>query len=374
MFVGSAKDLRKGVVIKSTDRRSRNEDTKKQEKCQDLSILNAKKSVVLSSSITSIDGVIEKVKNDREIRLNDREINTKATKIQGWCRGILWRQKFRREKRRLFDNNISDISNLVGVCKSRNIEFVTPIDASLKLFTLFFQKYIVLDYNDVDEVNRLLRLCELVVFPSLIQSDLSKNIICNDQFLNKFGKIILDSIMNTLKSLNCRENVMPVNIDRVKKCVLYLSAFAGRYNENSSLDSRFNAFRQYMQNSRNIVTAIRSLLVSFSRPLIESNNMSATFPSAHEVIADELILFLIFFIEINGCQDENINQFYSEIFTVPILTSILSDAIIRKLVNWKYFINILKLCQRDDQLLPYTTSAIQSKHWLFGTFNILLHW
>ncbi len=373
MFVGTAKDLRKGVIIKSTDRRNRNEDTKKQEKCQDLWTSTAKKSVLVCSSISSIDGIIEKVKSDREIRLNDRENNMKATKIQSWSRGIMSRQKFRREKSRLFDNNISDILNLVAVCKSRNIEFVTPIDASLKLFTLFFQKYGVLDYNNMDEVNRIFSLCELVVFPSIIQSDLTKNIISNDQFLNKFGKITIASIMNILKSLNYGGNVMSINIDRVKKCVLCLSAFAGRYNENISLDSRFTIFRQYMQNTRNIVIEIRSLLLSFSRPLIDSNNMSNIVSSTYKIIADELILFLIFMIEIDGYQDVSINQFYSEIFTVPILTLILSDAIIRKLVNWKYFINILKLCQRDDQLLPSTSSAIQSKHWLFGTFVIYLY-
>jgi len=382
MFIGSSKDLRKGVVIKLTDRRSssvgsgstRNEDsTNKNNKSQ--SSTSSKNSVLISSSFASVDDMIEKVKNDRQHRQNDREMNVNTIRIQSWYRGMICRQKFRREQRKLFDNNISDISRLLTVCKSRNIEFVTPIDVSLKLFILFFQKYISLDYTELDEINRILSLCEFLIFPSLLQADSSKNIISNDHFLDKFGKKILDSIMHILKSLTYYTS-KKLSIDklRIKKCVLCLIAFAGRFNENISLNSRFNVSRQNMENSVDVFKEIRIILASFSQSLIDSNNSNNSnnsnkiTPSPYEQIADELVLFLIYLIDVDGSnQEKKIEQFYSEIFTVPIFTLLLSEITIKKLLNWKYLINVLKLCRGDDKILPATSSAIKSKHWLFGT-------
>lgn len=310
--------------------------------------------------------LLDKVRQDREERNKLNELRLVTVKVQAW-----WRQKYQklrlvRYERSDFDKKLGDIKNLTALLQKKKVDFVAPPGVVLDMCNkLFFWKHHV---DSIEENKRRVSLCKYVLLPSLCELDPSKNVItllaskpilCNTLIRQIIRLLRLSQRSIDISDITCF--VLP--------CLRHLLGLGApfRMQYHSSLLNAFDTTRRrlsplFLQEIREyfIFRASQLFMDAYDENALQYS-LTCVDENTPECRAIDILLSLI------SCEPSLLSNFVTHILSAPMVTQLLSQAMLRKIVSLSEFTSIMA-CSVDlwNTLLPSPFAGLSSGQWLLG--------
>ena len=406
------RDLRKGAVA------SRKPTTKQISNPSDVIAVKS------NDNLKAADAV-EYARLEREKRKFNRELNFHVVKIQAWWRGRWTTYNLVSSLREGVDKKLDDIEKVSTLLMEKNnILFVPPVAICTELIC----KAVSFGIRMRDDSKRFIRVCKLVLIPSLSQQDPTKNVITSiynfdrdpsiHLLMRVFEAIIYASICcYSIKGHQHDES----NVTEVLLSCLYLLIGGGTVKSQTlnSIGTTYSMVRsaifrlQVFKKIRKILCDRTDHLVqhisevdyhstsarAIKRPLAPpptvkamTSTQSSFFKGA--CVGDAILTICTFLcgadegmLKSNSGKQtmkaiskssplepsiDRISEFSREILTVPLLTAIVSDSYLLSFGRWSYFGDVLQCLSRPQLALPPSTHDVfVSGQWLAGNISSL---
>lgn len=345
--------------------------------------------------------VVTRARVEREARRLDRELQARARKIQSWWRGRHGSSVWTLGQKQIIDGKLNDIEKLTAVMKQLKgaaAVFVPPLEVSTDILRRFvFIKYA----NSEEDVTRLVRFCDFILAPSIIQPNEATNIAtflgCDERkfLLIKFVTNVMNSMAlstqnkNKLSKAKSRNSTTPPlsttflsSVD--KSLVSIMGKLIGLDNPVAStpaLGKYFLTMKKILENQIQLTRRIRIVLTSLSEHLtvVSLEESSSTFSSqvlhgvtrpTNPCFADSLVDIARHMVESVDTEVDfstRLAEFAREIFATPLVTCVLSTRGLQSLTRWQHFPQLLTLLSSPQLALPPSSiEAFQSGQWLLG--------
>lgn len=376
MFLGSDKNLRKGVVIKkgfsgknktseqsSVGSSSSTSVPNSTAYSASSSISNSQGNTSVTTPLNDVDDIITKAKQDRDNRQQLRHLQIQATLIQSFWRGRYKHYQYIKLLRLRFDTKIAEISKLHSLLREKGLIFVPPIQSCVEVSGYLLYRL----YYDSNDIARLSTLCEIVLIPSLGCQDISNNIISMFAAKLPFCLIAVEALFRGMlfKVTNIRK-------DLLCQCLSLLVGVKSAF-----VDANMKEYRviQHFMWDKNILDLLKKQLLPITdcmidQPSYTDNNKSYMLDIQS---ASECFLSLaMFLVDKWSSNQDGVRRFTTDLLTIPLLLSIAPSSSSIKLINWLHFKPLLLHISSNALSLPLShRMPLESGHFLFGSIASL---
>ena len=363
-------------------------------------------------SISESSNILEVTRLEREKRALNRERSVYVVRLQTW-----WRCQHTRHLHCAFvsqsiKTKLSDIDKLAAILHQKGVEFVPPPPICMALVSqyLHLQKY-----SKSGHCQLLQQLCSLVINPSITEMDATKNILAFQlqqdatmRLLSTFFCAVLAALSppatSRSKSFGKNRYITPENIGVIDRAALAYTLqlmlgthapFKMRFT--AELEAGFRAIRIVLTEKHQLIARIRAIFMQKSEVLlsimndrdgsdggVQSFHLSTTQRPQSATEIDRLLMLMLFLVEVSSDNSlhflDTLTSILTQLWTVPMLTLIVTADTLSELCRWRFFPQLLYLLA-DPVTHPLQQSAaatgpsclniIKPGQWLLGNLASL---